>query len=109
MRLTPCLAAVALVGLAALPAQAGVIAVTADRLIEDKLGQGNFAEHEVKSDALLVSASAWALGLTARVIERPNESGPLLIAGMEQSQRGVDHLIRTAIAPGGHRRVSDLP
>ncbi len=38
MRLTPCLAAVALVGLAALPAQAGVIAVTADRLIDVATG-----------------------------------------------------------------------
>ena len=46
---------------------------TADRLIEDKLGQGDFARHEVKSDALLVSASAWALGVTARVIQ-PGET-----------------------------------
>lgn len=38
-------------------------AATADRLIEDKLGQGDFAHHEIKSDAMLVSASAWALGL----------------------------------------------
>jgi imidazolonepropionase-like amidohydrolase len=38
MRLTPCLTAVALVGLAALPAQAGVIAVTADRLIDVATG-----------------------------------------------------------------------
>jgi RHH-type proline utilization regulon transcriptional repressor/proline dehydrogenase/delta 1-pyrroline-5-carboxylate dehydrogenase len=42
---------------------------TADRLIEDKLGQGGFAEggsHQAES--LLVSASAWALGLSARLI-----------------------------------------
>jgi RHH-type proline utilization regulon transcriptional repressor/proline dehydrogenase/delta 1-pyrroline-5-carboxylate dehydrogenase len=37
---------------------------TADQLIEDKLGQGDFAGHEAKSDAFLVSASAWALGIT---------------------------------------------
>src|ERR1700736_6699631 len=43
-------------------------AVTADRLIEDKLSAGNFAAHEVRSGALLVSASAWALGISARVI-----------------------------------------
>ncbi|MFC4170833.1 bifunctional proline dehydrogenase/L-glutamate gamma-semialdehyde dehydrogenase PutA [Microvirga sp. GCM10011540] len=48
-------------------------AATADRLIEDKLGQGNFAGHEAKSDAFLVSASAWALGITARVIQ-PGET-----------------------------------
>jgi RHH-type proline utilization regulon transcriptional repressor/proline dehydrogenase/delta 1-pyrroline-5-carboxylate dehydrogenase len=42
---------------------------TADRLIEDKLGQGGFAEgghHPPHS--LLVSASAWALGVSARLI-----------------------------------------
>ena len=31
---------------------------TADKLVEDKLGQGDFAHHETRSDALLVSASA---------------------------------------------------
>jgi len=48
-------------------------AATADRLIEDKLGQGDFAGHESKSEAFLVSASAWALGITARVIQ-PGET-----------------------------------
>ena len=46
---------------------------TADRLIEDKLSQGDFAHHETKSDAFLVSASAWALGVTARIIQ-PGET-----------------------------------
>src|ERR1700735_898850 len=41
---------------------------TADRLIEDKLGQGGFATHANQSDALLVNASAWALGISARLI-----------------------------------------
>ncbi len=47
---------------------------TADRLIEDKLSAGDWTHHEVKSSALLVSASAWALGISARIInpgERP--------------------------------------
>ncbi|WP_230530406.1 bifunctional proline dehydrogenase/L-glutamate gamma-semialdehyde dehydrogenase PutA [Microvirga roseola] len=48
-------------------------AATANRLIEDKLGQADFAGHEAKSDAFLVSASAWALGITARVIQ-PGET-----------------------------------
>ena len=43
-------------------------AATADRLIEDKLSAGDFTAHEVRSGALLVSASAWALGISARVI-----------------------------------------
>jgi RHH-type proline utilization regulon transcriptional repressor/proline dehydrogenase/delta 1-pyrroline-5-carboxylate dehydrogenase len=41
---------------------------TADRLIEDKLGQGGFATHAHQSDVLLVNASAWALGISARLI-----------------------------------------
>lgn len=41
---------------------------TADRFIEDKLGEGDFIHHETKSSAFLVNASAWALGLSARVI-----------------------------------------
>ena len=43
---------------------------TADRLIEDKLSAGDFGAHKVRSGALLVSASAWALGISARVIGR---------------------------------------
>ena len=48
-------------------------AATADRLIEDKLGQGDFAHRETRSDAFLVNASAWALGITARIIQ-PGET-----------------------------------
>ncbi|MBV8837849.1 MAG: bifunctional proline dehydrogenase/L-glutamate gamma-semialdehyde dehydrogenase PutA [Alphaproteobacteria bacterium] len=48
-------------------------AATADRLIEDKLSSGDWTHHEVKSSALLVSASAWALGLSARIIQ-PGET-----------------------------------
>jgi RHH-type proline utilization regulon transcriptional repressor/proline dehydrogenase/delta 1-pyrroline-5-carboxylate dehydrogenase len=43
-------------------------AETADRLIEDKLKAGDWAHHDTRSASLLVSASAWTLGLTARVI-----------------------------------------
>jgi RHH-type proline utilization regulon transcriptional repressor/proline dehydrogenase/delta 1-pyrroline-5-carboxylate dehydrogenase len=41
---------------------------TADQFIEDKLGQGDFVHHETKSTAFLVNASAWALGMSARVV-----------------------------------------
>ncbi len=41
---------------------------TSDKFIEDKLGQGDFAHHDVKSQALLVNASAWALGLSSKLI-----------------------------------------
>ncbi|WP_159012511.1 bifunctional proline dehydrogenase/L-glutamate gamma-semialdehyde dehydrogenase PutA [Bradyrhizobium sp. S69] len=46
---------------------------TADRFIEDKLGQGDFVHHETRSSAFLVNASAWALGVSARVI-KPGET-----------------------------------
>src|SRR5918997_4444595 len=56
-------------------------AATADRLIEDKLGQGDFAYHESRSDAFLVSASAWALGITARIIQ-PGETPEGILASV---------------------------
>src|SRR3979411_328000 len=46
---------------------------TADQFIEDKLGQGDFMHHETNSSAFLVNASAWALGMSARVIQ-PGET-----------------------------------
>src|SRR5215470_5599172 len=46
---------------------------TADQFIEDKLAEGDFIHHETKSSAFLVNASAWALGVSARVIQ-PGET-----------------------------------
>ena len=46
---------------------------TADQFIEDKLGQGDFVHHETRSSAFLVNASAWALGMSARVMQ-PGET-----------------------------------
>jgi RHH-type proline utilization regulon transcriptional repressor/proline dehydrogenase/delta 1-pyrroline-5-carboxylate dehydrogenase len=46
---------------------------TADRLIEDKLSAGDWSHHDGRSTALLVSASAWTLGITARIIQ-PGET-----------------------------------
>ena len=46
---------------------------TADQFIEDKLAQGDFVHHETRSSAFLVNASAWALGMSARVIQ-PGET-----------------------------------
>jgi RHH-type proline utilization regulon transcriptional repressor/proline dehydrogenase/delta 1-pyrroline-5-carboxylate dehydrogenase len=46
---------------------------SADRLIEDKLAAGHWLASDVKSDALLVSASAWTLGVAARIIH-PGET-----------------------------------
>jgi len=46
---------------------------TADRLIEDKLAAGHWLESDVKSNAFLVSASAWTFGVAARIIH-PGEA-----------------------------------
>jgi RHH-type proline utilization regulon transcriptional repressor/proline dehydrogenase/delta 1-pyrroline-5-carboxylate dehydrogenase len=46
---------------------------TADQFIEDRLGQGDFVHHETRSSAFLVNASAWALGMSARVLQ-PGET-----------------------------------
>lgn len=47
-------------------------AMTADALIEDKLAAGDWS-HADRSGTFLVSASAWTLGITARVIQ-PGET-----------------------------------
>ncbi len=48
-------------------------AATADRLIEDKLAAGRWLDSDLKSTAILVSASAWTLGLAASIIH-PGET-----------------------------------
>ena len=56
-------------------------ALTQDRLIEDKLKEGGWSEHEAHGDSWFVSASAWALGLSARVI-RPGETPEGVVRGI---------------------------
>ena len=56
-------------------------ALTQDRLIEDKLKEGGWSEHEAHGDSWFVSASAWALGLSARVI-RPGETPEGVMRGL---------------------------
>ena len=48
-------------------------ALTADRLIEDKLAVGRWLDGDRHSTALLISASAWTLGIAARIIH-PGET-----------------------------------
>ncbi|MGY2050116.1 bifunctional proline dehydrogenase/L-glutamate gamma-semialdehyde dehydrogenase PutA [Methylobacterium sp. JK268] len=56
-------------------------AATADRLIEDKLRLGGFDRHATRSEALLVNASSWALGLSARIIQ-PGETPEGILQGL---------------------------
>jgi RHH-type proline utilization regulon transcriptional repressor/proline dehydrogenase/delta 1-pyrroline-5-carboxylate dehydrogenase len=53
-------------------------AATADRLIEDKLGAGDWTGEGHTSGPLLVSASAWTLGLTARIIHPDETPGSVI-------------------------------
>ncbi|RYE85801.1 MAG: hypothetical protein EOP19_08550 [Hyphomicrobiales bacterium] len=48
-------------------------AKTQDRLIEDKIGAGDWVSREGGEDRMLTAASAWALGISARII-RPGET-----------------------------------
>ena len=54
---------------------------TTDRLIEDKLATGEWDTAELKSDSFLVSASAWTLGITARIIQ-PGETPETILDGL---------------------------
>src|SRR5918911_3705462 len=59
----------------------GPDAATADRLIEDKLAAADWSHHDVQSSALLVSASAWALGMGARIVH-PGETPEHILASL---------------------------
>ena len=61
-------------------------ATTADRLIEDKLATGDWSSQDVKSNAFLVSASAWTLGITARIIQ-PGETPDTILETPDQAAR----------------------
>ncbi|WP_417424560.1 bifunctional proline dehydrogenase/L-glutamate gamma-semialdehyde dehydrogenase PutA [Hoeflea sp.] len=56
-------------------------ALTQDRLIEDKLKEGGWSDHEGHGDTWFVSASAWALGMSARVI-KPGETPEGVMRGL---------------------------
>jgi len=56
-------------------------AQTQDKLIEDKLKEGNWSAHEGHGDTWFVAASAWALGVTARII-RPGETPESVVQGL---------------------------
>ena len=81
-------------------------AATADRLIEDKLGQGGFADHAPRSQDLMVSASAWALGLSARIIH-PGETPEGILAALARriGLPTVRHAARQAMRVMGNHFV----
>ena len=54
---------------------------TQDRLIEDKIGAGDWANHDGGEDRMLTAASAWALGISSRII-RPGETPTGVISSL---------------------------
>jgi RHH-type transcriptional regulator, proline utilization regulon repressor / proline dehydrogenase / delta 1-pyrroline-5-carboxylate dehydrogenase len=73
-------------------------AETADKLIADKLGDRDWAEHVGKSDSLFVNASAWGLMLTGRIVElgQGATSEPFAFLKRLVSRSG-EPIIRTAM------------
>ena len=81
-------------------------AATADHLIEDRLMAGDFLHHEARSGALLVSASAWALGVWARVLGAHDTPHSILEALAERLGRPTVRIaIRRAVRLLGSRFV----
>ena len=82
-------------------------AVTADKLIEDKLAAARFDESEGgASDTWLVSASSWALGVTSRLLhpgEQPNTILAALVKRM--GMPAVRAATRQAMRILGHQFV----
>ncbi|MBV8915622.1 MAG: proline dehydrogenase family protein, partial [Acetobacteraceae bacterium] len=77
---------------------------TADRLIEDKLGSADFGHKPHEGGGLLVGASAWALGLSVRII-RPGETPESVLAALTKriGLPAVRAATRQAMrAMGGH-------
>ncbi|SFL76949.1 bifunctional proline dehydrogenase/L-glutamate gamma-semialdehyde dehydrogenase PutA [Methylorubrum salsuginis] len=73
-------------------------AATADRLIADKLREGDFAHHEVRSETGLAHAAAWALGLGARLVG-VGDTPEATLAGL------VGRLGRPAVRAAAHRAM----
>src|SRR5947209_1644232 len=77
---------------------------TADSLIKDKLGSAEFGRPPPEGSGLLVGASAWALGLSVRII-RPGETPESVLAALTKriGLPAVRAATRQAMrAMGGH-------
>ena len=79
---------------------------TADKLIEDKLAQADFESHERRTDGWLISASTWAMGLGARIIQ-PGETPEGILGGLvkRMGQPAVRTAARQAMRIMGHQFV----
>ncbi len=72
--------------------------VTADRLIQDKLGDADWEKHLGKSDSLFVNASTWGLMLTGRLVRLSSSTeGDWLGALKRLAGRSGEPVIRLAV------------
>jgi RHH-type proline utilization regulon transcriptional repressor/proline dehydrogenase/delta 1-pyrroline-5-carboxylate dehydrogenase len=79
---------------------------TQDRLIEDKLRGGDWADHAAHAETWLVLASTWALGLSSRIV-KPGETPDTIIAGLVKrlGRPAVRTATRQAMGVLGHHFV----
>jgi RHH-type proline utilization regulon transcriptional repressor/proline dehydrogenase/delta 1-pyrroline-5-carboxylate dehydrogenase len=73
-------------------------AATADNLIKDKIGAGDWAKHLGKSESLFVNASTWGLLLTGRVVRLEDASPERLDGYLKRLfARSGEPVIRQAV------------
>ena len=71
---------------------------TADRLIQDKLGEADWEKHLGKSDSLFVNASTWGLMLTGRLVRLGAETERDFTSALKRlTARAGDPLVRLAV------------
>jgi RHH-type transcriptional regulator, proline utilization regulon repressor / proline dehydrogenase / delta 1-pyrroline-5-carboxylate dehydrogenase len=74
---------------------------TADALIAEKLSAGDWQQHSGRSASLFVNASTWALMLTGRLVELPEEARGNPEAWLGRIARRLgEPLVRTAVRRG---------
>ena len=75
-------------------------AATADALIEDRIGGGDWQQHLGRGESLAVNASAWAFMLTGRVLTVEEAQHGIAAAIARMIRRMGEPVIRTALRRG---------
>ncbi len=75
-------------------------AATADALIEDRIGGGDWQHHVGRGESLAVNASAWAFMLTGRVLTVEEAQHGIAAAIARMIRRMGEPVIRTALRRG---------
>lgn len=74
---------------------------TVDKLIKDKLTASNWEQHLGKSHSLFVNAATWALMITGKVLNQPQDhetQANMLTQGLRKlANKGGEPIVRTAV------------